>query len=84
MRGRITYCTGIRNGAATSGSVTGTDSRCPSRVGPSYHGVRAERSTTLSPTSAETGMVTTASSAKPSERVSPVKSLPMAVSTASS
>ena len=31
---RITYCTGMRNGASASGPVTGTDSRCPSSVGP--------------------------------------------------
>ena len=80
----MTYCTGIRNGARTSGPTTGTDSRCPSSVGPSYQGVRVDRSTTLSPASADTGIVTTASSAKPSERARPAKSLPIAASTASS
>ena len=80
----MTYCTGIRNGALTSGPVTGTDSRWCSSVGPSYHGVRGERSTTLSPSSADTGMVTTASSAKPRERASPVKSLAIAFRSSSS
>ena len=80
----MTYCTGIRNGALTSGPATGTDSRWCSSVGPSYQGVCGERSTTLSPSSADTGIVTTASSAKPSERARPAKSLPIAVSSASS
>ena len=39
--GRLTHCTGMRNGAAARSSPTSTVSRCSSRCGPSYHGVRA-------------------------------------------
>ena len=80
----MTYCTAMRNGASTSGPATGTDSRCPSSVGPSYQGVCCERSTTLSPSSADTGIVTTASSAKPSDRARPPKSFAIVFSTPSS
>ncbi len=62
MRGRITYCTGNRNGASCGSGSTGTFSRCSSKVGPEYHGVFADFSTTLSPASADTGISTTASS----------------------
>ena len=78
----MTYCTGIRNGALTSGPATGTDSRWCSSVGPSYQGVCGDRSTTLSPSSADTGIVVT--SVMPSDLASPAKSLPIAVRMASS
>ncbi len=62
----MTVCTGKRNGAPASGPSTGTVSRWSSSVGPSYQGVCSEGTTTLSPTFAETGIATTASSPYPS------------------
>ena len=47
--GRFTHCTGIRNGLSVSSSATTTVSRCSSRVGPVYQGVRSLRVVTLSP-----------------------------------
>src|SRR6266851_5682692 len=53
--GRITVCTGKRKLCRESLSGSGTVSRCSSRVGPWYHGIRLLRSTTLSPSSALIG-----------------------------
>ena len=54
--GRSTYCTGKRKSAMFWSLPTLTVSRNPSSVGPSYHGVRSDFSTTLSPLSADSGM----------------------------
>src|SRR5918992_1503298 len=53
---RITYWTGRRAGPSATPLAAGTDSRCSSSDWPPYHGIASERSTTLSPCSAETGM----------------------------
>ncbi len=54
--GRITICTGKRNGPWQSDAAGSMLSRYSSRADPPYHGIRADRSTTLSPSSALTGM----------------------------
>ena len=54
--GRMTTCTGIRNDSCTGSVSGGRVSSSSSSEGPSYQGVFAERSTTLSPTRAETGI----------------------------
>ena len=61
--GRSTSCTGSRNGSrsCSSSSAAGSDSSSSSSAGPSYQGVRSERSTMLSPSSAETGRTCTSS-----------------------
>ncbi len=70
----MTSCTGIRSASSSvsSSSSDGSVSSSSSRLGPSYQGVFAERSTTLSPASAETGM--TCASGRPSSRASVVTS----------
>ena len=56
--GRITVCTGSAKGSErVSCEESGRFSSQPSKEGPAYHGVASEVSTTLSPRSAETGMV---------------------------
>src|ERR671916_1146144 len=80
----MTYCTGKRNPVRSCSASTGTASRCSSSVGPGYQGVCAERAATLSPSSAETGIVVTAPSAQPSALVSAANSLAITVCTASS
>ncbi len=54
--GRMTYCTGNRRSVRLMSRAMGTVSRCSSSAGPSYHGVRRLRLTTLSPSSALMGM----------------------------
>ena len=54
--GRMTYCTGKRRSVRLMSRAMGTVSRCSSSAGPSYHGVRVLRLTTLSPSSALIGM----------------------------
>lgn len=54
--GRLTYCTGNRNGRSSSASASGTSSRCSSSAGPLYQGMLAEAEITLSPKRAESGM----------------------------
>ena len=51
----MTTCTGIRNDSCTGSVSGGRVSSSSSSEGPSYQGVFGERSTTLSPTRAETG-----------------------------
>ena len=53
--GRMTTCTGIRNDSCTGSVSGGRVSSSSSSEGPSYQGVFGERSTTLSPTRADTG-----------------------------
>ncbi len=55
----MTYCTGNRAPSASVGTTGSTVSRCPSSVGPSYHGIDDEGSTTLSPARADTGIAVT-------------------------
>ena len=57
--GRFTHCTGMRSGAASAPTDTGTVSRWSSSALPRYHGVAAERETTLSPCTADTGIAVT-------------------------
>ena len=54
--GRMTYCTGNLGSIRLRSDAMCTCSRWCSSEGPSYHGMLAERSTTLSPCSAEIGM----------------------------
>ena len=55
--GRLTHCTGSRSGLDASAAMSsGTVSRCSSRLGPAYQGMRALRSPTLSPPSPDTGI----------------------------
>ena len=54
--GRLTHCTGIRNGRDWSSRSTSTVSRYPISVGPWYHGITSLRTSTFSPFSAEAGM----------------------------
>ena len=61
--GRFTHCTGSRNGASCIRSwSTSTVSRYSISVGPAYQGIASERSTTLSPRSAESGISVNSSS----------------------
>ena len=53
--GRLTHCTGMRNGCSSSFCSMATSSRCLSSVGPEYHGVRVEALMMLSPLRADTG-----------------------------
>ena len=62
---RITYCTGRRAGPSATPLAAGTDSRCSSSDSPPYHGIAVERSTTLSPCRADTGMKPTPVQAEP-------------------
>ena len=57
--GRFTHCTGSRNGLCLQ-VVLDLDRLevAPSASGPSYHGVRALRSSMLSPRSADSGTAT--------------------------
>jgi hypothetical protein len=57
--GRLTHWTGRRNGRSLLPPVTSTEWRCSSKVGPWYHGVRNDRSVTLSPDRAAIGMTRT-------------------------
>ena len=66
--GRLTHCTGIRNGPLAASSWTSTDSRCASNGGPVYHGVCSLGSVTLSPTSADTGMQVMSESPMPAAK----------------
>ena len=74
--GRSTSWTGSRNGSSScsSSSAAGSVSSSSSSAGPSYQGVRSERSTMLSPSSAETGrtcrssMPSSAATASPARR----------------
>src|ERR1039458_8135501 len=54
--GRLTHCTGKRNELMFQSLAMWTFSRWRSSVGPSYHGVNCEASTTLSPFNALMGM----------------------------
>ena len=54
--GRFTHWTGKRSALRFQSLAMWTVSRCASRVGPSYHGVRLDGPTTLSPLSALIGM----------------------------
>ena len=47
--GRLTHCTGSRNGSAPRSSSTSAPSRQASSVPPRYHGMRPEGSDMLSP-----------------------------------
>ena len=53
--GRITHWTGRRAGRSASDAASGTFSRCVSSGSPAYQPMCSERSTTLSPFSAEIG-----------------------------
>ena len=53
----MTYCTGKRTSTRLRSLATWTFSRWCSSDGPSYQGMLSERLTTLSPLSAETGMI---------------------------
>ena len=55
--GLHTLWTGITNPCSLAPSSTSTDSRYSSRVFPLYHGIRPDFSVTLSPSVAETGMI---------------------------
>ena len=54
--GRRTYCTGKRKSCRLWSLPMCTVSRKSSKAGPVYHGVRADFSTTLSPSKADRGM----------------------------
>jgi hypothetical protein len=54
----LTHCTGKRSGSSPLYSAVSTASKCASRAGPSYHGVRALRLATLSPSRADSGIAT--------------------------
>ncbi len=56
--GRLTHCTGKRNGLTVSAVSTSTVSRWPSSAGPVYQGVFALLAITLSPKRAEIGIGT--------------------------
>src|SRR4030095_10347267 len=53
--GRFTHCTGKRRPLKFQSLAICTVSKCPSRVGPQYHGVCFDVLTTLSPCSALIG-----------------------------
>ena len=63
---RITYWTGNRSGPSATPPATGAVSRKSSSVGPRYQSICVDRSTTLSPTSADIGMqVISSTSSRP-------------------
>ena len=62
--GRLTHCTGKRNGLPRARVSTSTVSRCASSVGPRYQGVFGDGSMTLSPNRAEIGIATMAAEAE--------------------
>ena len=73
----MTYCTGIRSGCSAGSVPTGTDSRYSSRVGPAYQEARVDRSTTLSPNSAESGTAWTSTMPKPLARETNSATMPV-------
>src|SRR6516165_12751811 len=54
--GRFTHWTGKRNGSSLAPPETSTECRYSTRVGPRYHGIRADRLVTLSPYRADSGI----------------------------
>ena len=57
--GRLTHCTWKRNGRSLVSFEISTALRCPRRLGPSNHVIRADGSVTLSPNRAESGIACT-------------------------
>ena len=57
--GRQTLCTGMKKPSSSFSSFMSTSSRYDKRAGPLYHGIFSDFVVTLSPSVAETGMITT-------------------------
>ena len=59
--GRLTHCTGRRNGpAAAASAFTSTVSRCSTSVGPSCQGIASDRVVTFAPVSPDSGIAVAA------------------------